>query len=99
MADQVGVSPDELRRVAADVHDVRDRMHGVHASLSEGLAGVGPAWGNDNPGHEFHDGAKGYGAQHEWVSGSIKSMADDVLGRYADALNDIANSFQQADEV
>lgn len=97
MADQFGVTPEELRRVSRNLHDVSSAMKAVMSSLRAQLAAEGPVWGTGEMGHQFADGPNGYLAQLGWVNGSVDAKTG-LLDYYSDLLKHAADTFQQADE-
>jgi hypothetical protein len=94
MAEQFGVTPDELRSVSGDLHEVSSRVKQVIATLRGQIAGEGAgascaiAPGDSN---SFRD-------QYDHVEGSIDPADTSVLDYWADYLKRAADVFQQSDE-
>ncbi|MGE2817903.1 hypothetical protein ACQI5H_22580 [Mycobacterium heidelbergense] len=97
MAAEFRASPEELRRVSRDLHEVSSAMKTVMATLRAELAAEGPVWGDGDIGHQFADGPGGYLAQVDWVNGSVDAKTA-LLDYYSDMLRQAADSFQQADD-
>jgi uncharacterized protein YukE len=97
MSEPLGVTPEELRATSDHLADASERMSGVLSSLHGKLSGEGAAWGNDEIGSQFADGANGYLGQLDWVDGSVKAKTE-LLDGYSEGLKKAADSFQQQDQ-
>ncbi len=91
MAEQFGVTPDELRSVSGDLHDVSSQMKGVMSTLraqvdGEGAGGEAIAAGDTNS----------FWAQFDWAGGSVDAKTG-LLDYYHDYLGRAANTFQGSD--
>jgi uncharacterized protein YukE len=96
MADELSVDPDELSASGEQLSKVGKQLNQVLTSLQTELAGYGQPWGNDETGHQFADGSKGYVAQRDLVFKAIGDTAK-YVGSSADSLSDAADSFDQQD--
>ncbi|MFI9506322.1 hypothetical protein [Nocardia sp. NPDC052566] len=76
MADGVENDPDLLRKAAQlKTAHVRDRLKGVLTNLDAALAGRGRPWGDDKIGHQFYNGAQGYGVGRANAQTNVKNAA------------------------
>jgi hypothetical protein len=98
MADELGVTPSQLRGTSEHLHDVSSRLRDVLSTLRERLNGEGAAWGDDRIGDQFAKGDAGYLAQLDWVDGSVEAKTG-VLDYYSKGLRGTANSFEQQDQA
>lgn len=97
MADEFRVSPEELRRVSAHLHDVSSAMKAVMSTLEGQLAPTYGKWGGDEMGDQFANGPSGYLAQLDWVKGSVDAKTA-LLDHYSDMLKQAADTFAQSDQ-
>ncbi|MBU3067422.1 WXG100 family type VII secretion target [Nocardia sp. NEAU-G5] len=89
---QVGVTPNQLRRAAADMGDLSTQVSGILRRLESGLSGYGAAWGNDSYGNSFAAGARGYN--------SANSNLQDGLGKLSQTLESYSSGqYRAADEL
>lgn len=98
MADNLGVTPSDLRGTSQHLYDVSDRMKEVLSVLQEKLDAEGAAWGDDEMGKQFADGDGGYLSQLEWVDGSVAAKTG-LLDYYSRTLKHAADSFEQQDQA
>ena len=96
MAESLGVTADELRATSRHLNDVSSAMKEVIASLRDGLGDAGAAWGDDEIGNLFANGAAGYLAQLDWVGGSVDAKTA-LLDFYSKGLKGAADSFERHD--
>jgi len=97
MAEQLGVSPQDLRAAARHLDDLSNRKKKVRSSLQDALAAVGAAWGDDRIGDQFAKGPEGFVAQREWVFGSIDAKTD-LLDHYAREFKRTADYLERQDQ-
>src|SRR5690242_15913254 len=76
MAEQLGVTPPDLRATSEHLSDVSNRMKEVLSTLRARLAAEGVAWGEDEMGEQFASGPGGYLSQLKWVDGSVGAKTD-----------------------
>ena len=98
MPKDLGITPQDLRSTAEHLTDVSTRMKGVITNLNGKLDGEGPAWGDDETGHQFADGQEGYLSQKEWVKGSVDAKTK-LLDDYSKSLRTTADTLEQTDNV
>jgi len=98
MADNFGVTPQELRATSQHLNDVSGRMKDVLSSLRDKLSAEGVAWGDDTIGDQFANGDGGYLAQQAWVDDSV-GVKTDLLDYYSRGLKGGADSFEQTDQA
>jgi hypothetical protein len=98
MADPLGVTPPDLRSTSEHLNDVSTRMKDVLSSLQAKLGGEGAAWGDDQLGDQYANGAAGYLAQQDWVDGSIGAKTR-LLDYYSKGLRTAANTLEQQDQA
>ncbi|MCV7068569.1 WXG100 family type VII secretion target [Mycolicibacterium houstonense] len=98
MADELGVTPAELRAASRHLHQTSAKMKNVLSSLQANLAAEGAAWGDDKMGDGFAKGDAGHLAQRDWVDGSVV-VKTDLLDYYSDGLKTAADSFEQDDQA
>jgi uncharacterized protein YukE len=98
MADQLGVTPPDLRATSEHLADVSTRMKEVLSKLQDRLSAEGVAWGDDEMGAQFANGPGGFLAQRSWVDKSVAAKTD-LLDYYSRGLKDAADSFEQQDQV
>lgn len=96
MAEEFGVTPQELRGTSQHLRDVSDRMSDVLSSLRDKLNAEGAAWGDDGIGDQFAKGDSGYLGQLTWVHDSVGAKTD-LLDYYSRGLKGGADSFEQQD--
>ena len=97
MAEQLGVTPPDLRATSEHLYDVSNRMKEVLSTLRARLAAEGVAWGDDEMGEQFANGSGGYLAQLKWVDGSVAAKTE-LLDYYSRGLKGAADSFEQQDQ-
>ncbi|MHC9297395.1 WXG100 family type VII secretion target [Mycobacterium sp. LTG2003] len=95
MADELGVTPAELRATSQHLADVSGRMLAVLSGLRAKLSGEGAAWGDDRIGGQF---VESYLPQLDWVDGSVVAKTD-LLGHYSRGLKNAADAFEQQDQA
>ncbi|WP_097245079.1 WXG100 family type VII secretion target [Nocardia amikacinitolerans] len=83
MATKVGITPDQLRRAAGAMGDLRDRVNGILTTLETSLDSRGAAWGGDGYGSTFADGPEGYLAARKNLTEGIGNTAK-TLDSYSD---------------
>ena len=98
MAEQLGVTPPDLRATSEHLYDVSNRMKEVLSTLRARLAAEGVAWGDDEMGEQFASGPGGYLSQLKWVDGSVGTKTD-LLDYYSRALKGAADSFDNNEQV
>jgi len=98
MAEQLGVTPPDLRATSEHLYDVSNRMKEVLSTLRARLAAEGVAWGDDEMGEQFASGPGGYLSQLKWVDGSVGTKTD-LLDYYSRALKGAADSFENNEQV
>lgn len=98
MADELGVTPPELRGTSEHLYDVSSRMKSVLSTLQERLSAEGAAWGDDEMGEQFANGSGGYLDQVKWVDGSVSAKTG-LLDYYSRALKGAADSFERNDQA
>jgi len=98
MADNLGVTPSELRGTSQHLYGVSGRMKEILSTLQEKLSAEGAAWGDDEMGKQFAEGDGGYLAQLDWVDDSVAAKTG-LLDYYSRALKHSADSFEQQDQA
>jgi uncharacterized protein YukE len=98
MADDLGVTPSDLRATSQHLYDTSGRMKEILSTLRERLAAEGAAWGDDEMGEQFAQGDGGYLAQLKWVDDSVAAKTG-LLDYYAKALKHSADSFERQDQA
>lgn len=98
MAENLGVTPSELRGTSQHLYDVSARMKEILSTLQQKLSAEGAAWGDDEMGEQFADGDGGYLAQLNWVNDSVAAKTG-LLDYYSGALKTSADSFERQDQA
>jgi uncharacterized protein YukE len=96
MAEEFGVTPQELRATSRHLNDVSGRISEVLSSLRDKLNAEGAAWGDDGLGDQFANGDAGYLSQLAWVDDSVGAKTE-LLDYYSRGLKGGADSFEQQD--
>lgn len=98
MAEDLSVTPGDLRNVGEQLADVSASIKQVLSTLQTREARYGTApWGNDDIGDGFADGPTGFTAQNENVKQTVSKQTQ-VLDYWATALQTAANTFEQQDD-
>jgi uncharacterized protein YukE len=98
MAEEFGVTPQELRATSRRLKDVSGRMADVLSSLRDKLNAEGAAWGDDKLGDQFAKGDAGYLSQLAWVDDSVGAKTD-LLDYYSRGLKGGADAYEQQDQA
>jgi uncharacterized protein YukE len=98
MAENLGVTPSDLRGTSQHLYDVSGRMKEILSTLQEKLGAEGAAWGDDEMGAQFAEGDGGYLSQLEWVDDSVAAKTG-LLDYYSRALKKAADSFERQDQA
>lgn len=97
MAENLGVTPSDLRGTSQHLYDVSSRMKEVLSTLQDKLRAEGAAWGDDEMGAQFAEGDGGYLSQLEWVDDSVAAKTG-LLDYYSRELKKAADSFERQDQ-
>ncbi|GAA5067095.1 hypothetical protein [Nocardia callitridis] len=92
MAEEISVDTGKLRGAAAISGGVGDRIGAILTELEGVTGGDGTPWGNDSFGKKFADGANGYVAARENLTGAVGGMAktfNDIEAGQSDAANEL----------
>jgi uncharacterized protein YukE len=98
MAENLGVTPSELRGTSQHLYDVSSRMKEILSTLQGKLSAEGAPWGDDEMGKQFAEGDGGYLSQLDWVDGSVAAKTG-LLDYYSRTLKHSADSFEQQDRA
>jgi uncharacterized protein YukE len=90
------VDPALLRRAAAEVSALDDRVQSVFDDLRSDLASRGTSWEQGSFGTAFADGAHGYLTAKDILCQSAQNLAT-TLGSYASAMSQAADAWATAD--
>ena len=98
MADNLGVTPSDLRATSQHLYDVSGRMKEILSTLRQNLGAEGAPWGDDEMGKQFAEGDGGYLAQLKWVDDSVAAKTG-LLDYYSKTLKKAADSFESQDQT
>jgi uncharacterized protein YukE len=90
------VNPGLLRRAAADVSALHDRVQTVFDNLRSDLASRGTSWEQGSFGTAFAGGPHGYFVAQDQLFQSAQNLAT-TLGDYSSAMSQAADAWAIAD--
>jgi len=96
MTDPLQVSPGDLRSTSDHLTAASSQLKAVLSKLQGLLSQEGEAWGSDETGRNFAEGANGYLAQKDWVNSSFGEKTQ-LLDQYAEQLKNTADTLEQQD--